>query len=66
MCTFTLKWWEILPERATYQITHTIEAHAESYFLIPKAVKNANKKLQVEGNLKVLFFFFFVNFKNIL
>ena len=64
MCTFTLKWWEILPERATYQITHTIEAHAESYFLIPKAVKNANKKLQVECNLKG--FFFLVNFKIIL
>ena len=34
---------------------HTIEAHAESYFLILKAVKKANKKLQVGCNLKFSF-----------
>lgn len=55
MCIFTLKWWENLPERATYQIIHTIEAHTESYFLIPKAVKKANKKWQVVCNLKFSF-----------
>lgn len=55
MGIFTLKWWGNLPERTTYQLMHTIEAHAESYFLIPKAVKKANKTLQVGCNLKCSF-----------